>query len=123
MKLVIHCLLLGTIIGALTLPNLMAAPANESIPAAAVSAQPGSVEAIERPADQTEETLGLWEIMQKGGLLMWVLLAGSVVALAVFVERTVYFRRRQINVAEFLTGILSLVRRHRYLEALERCDE
>lgn len=75
---------------------------------------------MEAPAGQR---LGVFDVLQKGGSLMWVLLLCSIIGLGVFVERAVYYRRQQINVAEFLVGILSLLRRRQYLEALERCDE
>jgi biopolymer transport protein ExbB len=54
---------------------------------------------------------------------MWVLLLGSVLAVAVFVERMVLFHRSSLNVDRFLKGISNLLRAGRYQEALERCDE
>jgi biopolymer transport protein ExbB len=64
-----------------------------------------------------------FEIMQLGGPIMWVLLLGSVIAVAVFVERVILFHRSSINVDRFLKGISNLLRLGRYEEALERCDE
>lgn len=54
---------------------------------------------------------------------MWVLLVGSIVAVAVFVERLILFHRSSVNVDRFLKGIANLLRLGRYEEALERCDE
>jgi biopolymer transport protein ExbB len=73
--------------------------------------------------DLLKETGGLFDIMQKGGLLMWPILFCSVVGVAVFVERMLYYRRVNLKVDEFLLGILNLLRRHSYLEALERCED
>jgi biopolymer transport protein ExbB len=70
-----------------------------------------------------EESVGLFDVMKKGGLLMWPILACSMVGVAVVVERLLYFRKSQMPVNEFLTGILNLLRRRHYLEALERCEE
>jgi len=69
------------------------------------------------------ETVGLFEIMQKGGPLMWPIVACSVVAIGVFTERMLYYRRCQMHVPEFLLGITNLLRNRNYREALERCEE
>lgn len=69
------------------------------------------------------QTLGLFDVMQKGGPLMWLIFAASVLGMGVFVERLLYFRRCQMQVGEFLLGINSLLRRGNYQEALERCDD
>jgi len=70
-----------------------------------------------------EENVGLFHLMQRGGPLMLVLLACSVVALGVFMERLFYYRRSRMNVNEFLAGVLALVRRQSYLEAIARSEE
>lgn len=61
------------------------------------------------------------ELMQKGGPVMWVILAVSVVGLAVFLERLVFLHRAQIRVGEFLRGLANLVRSDRYDEARQQC--
>lgn len=68
-------------------------------------------------------TSGLFEIMRLGGPLMWAILGASIVALAVFAERMVYFHRCALPLDPFLKGITSLLRQGRHDEALERCDE
>jgi len=70
-----------------------------------------------------QENVGLFHVMQRGGWLMLLLFACSVVALGVFFERLSYYRRCQMNVSEFLAGVLALVRRQSYLEAIARCEE
>ena len=69
------------------------------------------------------ETLGLFAVMQQGGPLMWPILACSIVTAAIFTERFLYYRRCRIEVSEFLSGIISSLRRGLYREALERCEE
>ncbi len=69
------------------------------------------------------ETVGLFEIMQKGGPLMWPIMACSIIAIGVFTERMLYYRRCQMHVPEFLLGITNLLRNRNYREALERCEE
>jgi biopolymer transport protein ExbB len=61
------------------------------------------------------------ELMQKGGPVMWVILAASVLGLAVFLERLVYLHRAQVRVGEFLRGLANLVRDNRYDEARQQC--
>ncbi|MEM1058701.1 MAG: MotA/TolQ/ExbB proton channel family protein [Verrucomicrobiota bacterium] len=75
------------------------------------------------PAAPIEETVGVFDILQKGGILMWFILAASVVGLAIVFERLNYYRRCRMRVGEFLTGIISLIRKGRYPEAIERCDD
>ena len=70
-----------------------------------------------------QESVGPFYLMQRGGPLMGVLFFCSIVALGVFVERMVYYKRSRMNVNEFLSGVLALVRRQSYLEAIARCDE
>jgi biopolymer transport protein ExbB len=65
----------------------------------------------------------MFSLMQSGGPLMWPILVASVIALAVFLERTIQYRRQTINVGEFLKGVCHLVRRRRFPEALARCEE
>jgi biopolymer transport protein ExbB len=70
-----------------------------------------------------EEKIGLLQMMQQGGWLMVLLFICSIVAVGVFFERLLYYQRSQMNVSEFLAGVLALVRRQSYSEAIERCEE
>jgi len=69
------------------------------------------------------QSVGLFDIMQKGGSLMWLILGSSILAIGVFIERVFYYYRSHLRVGEYLVGILNLVRKQNYLEALERCEE
>lgn len=65
-----------------------------------------------------------WEYMQKGGPVMWVLLAFSVVALAFIVERFIALRRAKINVNEFLRKIRkALIVNHSVRDAIKICEQ
>jgi len=70
-----------------------------------------------------EEKMGPFMAMQKGGWLMWILLFCSLTAMAVFAERMFLYKRSRMNVSEFLAGVLALVRRQSYVEAIARCEE
>ena len=65
----------------------------------------------------------LLELMRLGGPIMWVILGASIVAVAVFAERILEYRRMGVPLDPFLDGIASLVKEKRFQEALERCDE
>src|SRR5919109_502936 len=58
------------------------------------------------------------DYIQKGGLLMWPILACSIIAVAVFMERFFYLHRATIHVGEFLKGLSNLVQRRNFAEAL-----
>src|SRR5260370_37295240 len=58
------------------------------------------------------------DYLQKGGLLMWPILACSIIAIAVFAERFFYLHRATIHVGEFLKGLSNLVQRRHFDEAL-----
>ena len=60
--------------------------------------------------------------MQKGGPLMWLILLCSVVSIAVFAERLLYFHRATINLGEFLQGLSNLVRKGNFAEARVECQ-
>ncbi len=83
---------------------------------ATLFAQTGSIAPV-------EEKIGLFQMMQRGGPLMVVLFVCSVVALGVFIERMSYYKRSRMNVSEFLAGVLALLRRQSYAEAISRCEE
>jgi hypothetical protein len=59
--------------------------------------------------------------MQKGGPMMWLILACSVLAGAVFLERITYFHRATIRVGEFLRGLSRLIEAQRFADALHEC--
>ncbi len=58
------------------------------------------------------------DYIQKGGPLMWLILACSVLAVGIFLERWTYFHRATIRVGEFLRGLANLIARQNYAEAL-----
>ena len=62
------------------------------------------------------------DYMQKGGPLMWLILLCSVVSVAVFAERLLYYHRASINPGEFLQGLSNLLRNRRYAEARMECQ-
>lgn len=61
-------------------------------------------------------------LLTSGGPMIWVLLIASAVAVAVFVERWLYYHRAQINSTEFLNGVRNVLKRDNIVEAVSICD-
>src|SRR5213082_26514 len=61
-------------------------------------------------------------LLANGGVMLWLLLLVSAVAVAVFIERFLHFHRAQINSTEFLNGVRTVLKRDNVVEALSICD-
>ena len=57
-----------------------------------------------------------------GGPVMWLILIAAATAAVVFIERALFCHRSQINSAEFLNGVKTVVKRGNVVEALSICD-
>jgi biopolymer transport protein ExbB len=57
-----------------------------------------------------------------GGPMLWVILLASAVGIVVFIERALHCHRAQINSAEFLNGVRTVLKRDNVVEALSICD-
>ena len=65
----------------------------------------------------------MFELMQKGGPAMWLMLGCSLVAVSIFFERLFNLHRAQIKADDFLKGIYNVLRQRNYVEAVSICDE
>jgi len=66
----------------------------------------------------------LIEVMQTGGIVMWLLLGFSVVGLAFIIERAIALRRAKINVNEFLAKIRKALLVNRSVrDAIKICEQ
>jgi len=54
--------------------------------------------------------------------MIWVIMATSAVAMAVFLERLLQYHREQINSSEFLNGVRNVLKRDNVVEAVAICD-
>ena len=57
------------------------------------------------------------------GPVVWPLLGIAVFGITVFFERTTFFQKVQINASDFIDGIINLLKKNRFLEALTLCEE
>lgn len=65
----------------------------------------------------------MWELMVKGGWIMWPILACSITASVLFLERIFHLHRAQIKQDDFLSGIYTIVNRGNIAEAVSICDQ
>jgi len=61
-------------------------------------------------------------LLSNGGVVLWLILLISAVAIVVFIERVLHFHRAQINSTEFLNGVRTVLKRDNVVEALSICD-
>lgn len=65
----------------------------------------------------------MWELLNQGGLVAWLIVASGGLALAVFLERVLHLHRARIKSEDFLAGILNNLKRGNVTEALAICDD
>lgn len=61
-------------------------------------------------------------MMLAGGPVMWLLLLGGAAALTLFLYKTFQFHRDEVNVRELITGLVNVLDRNGYVEAVTLCD-
>jgi biopolymer transport protein ExbB len=64
----------------------------------------------------------MWELIVKGGPLMFLILLCSVIALAVVIERLFYLYRSRIDTSSFMDDIAKTLKRNKIMEAIDRCN-
>lgn len=65
----------------------------------------------------------MWDIIQKGGPLMYLIILCSIVALAVVIERLYHLHRAKINSEKFMESISNTLRRNRIMDAINLCEK
>jgi len=61
-------------------------------------------------------------LLAQGGPVIWLILIAAAAATIVFVERVLFCHRSQINSAEFLNGVRTVIKRGNVVEAISICD-
>ena len=65
--------------------------------------------------------MGLYEIFVKGGVIMWMILACSVLALSVVIDRFFVIRKAKINVPAFMVRLRGLIKKQDISGAVSVC--
>lgn len=63
----------------------------------------------------------MFEIITRGGPLVFLLLGCSLIAVAIFLERFFSFHRANLDVQDLMQGLSNLIHRRNYAEALHVC--
>ncbi len=69
------------------------------------------------------ELTDTFEVISRGGILMFPIMLCSIVALAIAIERFFSLRRASIDTREFMDTMRQVLRQNRVQEAIEICDE
>jgi biopolymer transport protein ExbB len=67
--------------------------------------------------------MSFWQMILAGKAVMWPIILCSVFALAIVLERLMYFKSIKIDTQQFLLGIFDQLKRHQIKEALQLCDK
>jgi biopolymer transport protein ExbB len=64
----------------------------------------------------------MWDLIVKGGPLMFLIIVCSVIALTVVIERLWHLRRAMIDTESFMEKIAETLRRNKIMESIDRCN-
>ena len=65
----------------------------------------------------------MWDLIQKGGPMMYLIILSSVLAFGVVIERIYNLNRARIDANKFMDEILSVLKRNKIIEAIEMCNK
>ncbi|MBU4310413.1 MotA/TolQ/ExbB proton channel family protein [bacterium] len=65
----------------------------------------------------------MFNIIVKGGVLMWPILLCSIISVAIILERLYHFHRIRINIPDFFVSIRGLLQKKKVEEALDLCQK
>lgn len=64
----------------------------------------------------------MWELMQKGGPMMYLIILLSILAFGVVIERIYHLTKARIDADKFMDGITNVLKRNKIIEAIEMCN-
>lgn len=64
----------------------------------------------------------MWEMIGKGGPMMYLIMLASVVAFAVVIERIYNLNKAKIDADKFMEDITNVLKRNKIIEAIEMCN-
>jgi len=65
----------------------------------------------------------MWDIIQKGGPMVYLIILLSILALGVIIERLYHLNRSRIDSDKFMDSITNILKRNRIIEAIEMCNQ
>ena len=64
----------------------------------------------------------MWDIVQKGGPMMYLIILSSILAFGVVIDRIYNLRKARIDADKFMDGITSVLKRNKIIESIEMCN-
>lgn len=65
----------------------------------------------------------MWDMIQRGGPVMWPIVLCSVFAFAILLERAWHLHRAKIDTVEFMNKITATLKRNKIMEAIDMCND
>jgi biopolymer transport protein ExbB len=65
----------------------------------------------------------MWDLIQKGGPMMYLIILSSVLAFGVVIERIYSLNKARIDANKFMDEILNVLKRNKIIEAIEMCNK
>jgi biopolymer transport protein ExbB len=65
----------------------------------------------------------MWDIIQKGGPMMYLIILSSILAFGVVIDRIYNLRKARIDADKFMDGITAVLKRNKIIEAIEMCNK
>jgi biopolymer transport protein ExbB len=65
----------------------------------------------------------MWDLIQKGGPVMYLIIILSVISLGIIIERIYSLNRARIDAREFMDEIINSLKRNKVIESIEMCNK
>jgi len=65
----------------------------------------------------------MWDLINKGGPMMYLIVLASILALGVVIERIYALNKARIDADKFMDGIIGVLKRNKIIEAVEMCNK
>ncbi len=64
----------------------------------------------------------MWDIVQKGGPMMYLIILSSILAFGVVIDRIYNLYKARIDADKFMDGITAILKRNKIIESIEMCN-
>lgn len=64
----------------------------------------------------------MWEMIEKGGPMMYLIILSSILAFGVVIERIYNLNKARVDANKFMDDIINVLKRNKIIEAIEMCN-
>jgi len=64
----------------------------------------------------------MWDIVQKGGPMMYLIILSSIIAFGVVIDRIYNLYKARIDADKFMDGITTVLKRNKIIESIDMCN-